>query len=313
MRILVTGGAGFIGSHVVDAYVQAGHEVFVVDDLSTGKRENLPPHVRFLQADIQDPALRQFMVAEKIELVSHHAAQMDVRRSVADPLYDARVNILGILNVLEGAREAKVIKFIFASSGGAIYGEQEAFPADEEHPTHPISPYGVSKRAGEHYLYFYGVEYGLPYVALRYANVYGPRQDPHGEAGVVAIFTQRLLAGEQPVINGDGKQTRDYVFVGDVAQANLAALAVEYTGPLNIGTGSETTVTQLFTTLQTLTGSAALESHGPAKPGEQRRSVLAWTRAAHVLHWRPTVGLEDGLRQTVTYFRTRNDRHQPHP
>ena len=309
MRILVTGGAGFIGSHVVDVYVQAGHDVFVVDDLSTGKRENLHPHGHFLQADIQDPALRQLMVAEKIELVSHHAAQMDVRRSVADPLYDARVNILGILNVLEGAREAKVKKFIFASSGGAIYGEQEAFPADEEHPTHPISPYGVSKRAGEHYLYFYRVEYGLPYVALRYANVYGPRQDPHGEAGVVAIFTQRLLAGEQPVINGDGKQTRDYVFVGDVAQANLAALPVEYTGPLNIGTGSETTVNQLFTTLHNLTGSSAPELHGPAKPGEQRRSVLAWNRAAQVLHWRPTVGLEDGLRQTVTYFRTRNDRH----
>ena len=309
MRILVTGGAGFIGSHIVDAYVRAGHEVVVVDDLSTGKREHLPPRVRFLQADIQDPAVRQLIAAEKIDIVSHHAAQMDVRRSVADPLYDARVNIIGILNVLEGAREAKVKKFIFASSGGAIYGEQETFPADEEHPTHPISPYGVSKRAGEHYLYFYRAEYGLPYIALRYANVYGPRQDPHGEAGVVAIFTQRLLAGEQPVINGDGEQTRDYVFVGDVAQANLAALQAEYTGPLNIGTGSETTVNQLFTTLRNLTGSAAREVHGPAKPGEQRRSVLTWDHAAQVLHWRPTVGLEDGLRQTVTYFRTRHDRH----
>jgi UDP-glucose 4-epimerase len=307
MRILVTGGAGFIGSHIVDAYVRAGHEVVVVDDLSTGKREHLPPRVRFLQADIQDPAVRQLIAAEKIDIVSHHAAQMDVRRSVADPLYDARVNIIGILNVLEGAREAKVKKFIFASSGGAIYGEQETFPADEEHPTHPISPYGVSKRAGEHYLYFYRAEYGLPYIALRYANVYGPRQDPHGEAGVVAIFTQRLLAGEQPVINGDGEQTRDYVFVGDVAGANLAALQAEYTGPLNLGTGSETTVNQLFTTLRNLTGSAAREVHGPAKPGEQRRSVLTWDHAAQVLHWRPTVGLEDGLRQTVTYFRTRHD------
>ena len=247
MRILVTGGAGFIGSHVVDAYVQAGHDVLVVDNLSTGKRENLPVQARFVEADIQDPAVRQLIVLEKIEIVSHHAAQMDVRRSVADPLYDARVNILGMLNVLEGAREAHVKKFIFASSGGAIYGEQEAFPAAEEHPTAPISPYGVSKRAGEHYLYFYRVEYGLPSIALRYANIYGPRQDPHGEAGVVAIFTQRLLAGEQPVINGDGKQTRDYVFVGDVAQANLAALQVDYDGPLNIGTGSETTVNQLFT------------------------------------------------------------------
>jgi UDP-glucose 4-epimerase len=313
MRVLVTGGAGFIGSHVVKAYLHAGHEVIVVDDLSTGKRENLHRPARFVQADIQDPAVRRLIVAENIEVVNHHAAQMDVRRSVADPLYDARVNILGMLNVLEGAREAKVRKFIFSSSGGTVYGEQETFPADEDHPTRPISPYGVSKRTGEHYLYFYNVEYGLPYVALRYANVYGPRQDPHGEAGVVAIFTQRLLAGEQPVINGDGRQTRDYVFVGDVAQANLTALQVGDSGPLNIGTGDETTVNQLFGSLRHLTGSSALEVHGPAKPGEQRRSVLAWSRAAHVLNWRPQRGLEDGLRQTVEYFRTRNDRHQPHP
>jgi UDP-glucose 4-epimerase len=312
MRILVTGGAGFIGSHVVDAYVQVGHDVFVVDNLSTGKRENLPPQARFLHADIQDPTVRQLIVTEKIEVVNHHAAQMDVRRSVVDPLYDARVNILGMLNVLEGAREAKVKKFVFAASGGTVYGEQEVFPASEEHPTRPICPYGVSKRAGEHYLYFYNVEYGLPYVALRYANVYGPRQDPHGEAGVVAIFTQRLLADEQPVINGDGQQTRDYVFVGDVAQANLAALQVGYSGPLNIGTSVETTVSQLFGSLRHLTGSSVPEVHGPAKPGEQRRSVLAWSRAAQVLHWRPSVGLEDGLQQTVAYFRTRNDRHQPH-
>src|SRR5262245_47618995 len=313
MRILVTGGAGLFGSHVVDEYLQAGHEVLVVDNLSTGKRENLPAQARLVEADIQDSVVRHLMVQEKIEVVSHHAAQMDVRRSVADPLYDARVNILGMLNVLEGARAARVKKFIFASSGGAIYGEQEAFPAAEEHPTAPISPYGVSKRAGEHYLYFYRVEYGLSSIALRYANIYGPRQDPHGEAGVVAIFTQRLLAGEQPVINGDGEQTRDYVFVGDVAQANLAALHVDYDGPLNIGTGSETTVKQLFTMLRDLSGSAAQEVHGPAKPGEQRRSVLAWNRAARVLSWRPAVELQNGLRQTVAYFRTRHDRHQPHP
>ncbi len=313
MRVLVTGGAGFIGSHVVEAYLHAGHEVIVVDDLSTGKRGNLHRQARFVQADIQDPAVRRLIVAENIEVVNHHAAQMDVRRSVADPLYDARVNILGMLNVLEGAREAKVRKFIFSSSGGTVYGEQETFPADEDHTTRPISPYGVSKRTGEHYLYFYNVEYGLPYIALRYANVYGPRQDPHGEAGVVAIFAQRLLAGEQPVINGDGEQTRDYVFVEDVAQANLAALPVGYSGPLNIGTGDETTVNQLFGSLRHLTGSSAPAVHGPAKPGEQRRSVLTWSRAAQVLHWRPQRGLEDGLRQTVEYFRTRNDRHHPHP
>jgi len=312
MRILVSGGAGFIGSHVVDAYVAAGHEVFVVDDLSTGKRENLNLQAYFLQADIQEPVVRELIVEEKIEVVNHHAAQMDVRRSVADPLFDARVNILGLLNVLEGAREAKVKKVIFASSGGTVYGEQERFPADETHPTHPICPYGVSKRTGEHYLYFYHVEYGIPYIALRYANIYGPRQDPHGEAGVVAIFALRFLSGEQPMVNGDGKQTRDYVFVGDVARANLAALQVEYTGPLNIGTGGETEVNQLFRMLRELAGSSVPEVHGLAKPGEQRRSVLAWARAAQILNWRPEVTLEDGLRQTVAYFRTRNDRHHPH-
>ena len=305
MRILVTGGAGFIGSHIVDTYINAGHDVMVVDDLSTGKRENLNPKARFVQADIQDPAVRQLIVQEKIEVLNHHAAQMDVRRSVADPLFDARINILGMLNLLEGAREAGVKKMIFASSGGTVYGEQETFPATEEHTTRPICPYGVSKRTGEHYLYFYHVEYRMPYSALRYANIYGPRQDPHGEAGVVAIFTLRLLAGEQPIINGDGKQTRDYVFVGDVARANLAALQTDYTGPINIGTGSETDVNQLFDYLRQLTGSAAPETHGPAKSGEQRRSVLAWDRAQQLLGWQPEMKIEEGLRRTVEYFRTR--------
>jgi UDP-glucose 4-epimerase len=309
MRILVTGGAGFIGSHIVEAYINAGHEVIVVDDLSTGKRENLHPQAWFVQADIQDPAVRRLIVKEQVEVLNHHAAQMDVRRSVADPLFDARVNILGMLNLLEGAREAGVKKIIFASSGGTVYGEQGRFPADEEHPTHPICPYGVSKRSGEHYLYFYNVEYRIPYLALRYANIYGPRQDPHGEAGVVAIFTLRFFSGQQPVINGDGKQTRDYVFVGDVARANLAALQADYTGSINIGTGSETDVNQLFDYLRRLTGSSLPDVHGPAKPGEQRRSVLTWKRAAQVLGWRPQIELEEGLRQTVEYFRTRTHGH----
>jgi UDP-glucose 4-epimerase len=305
MRILVTGGAGFIGSHVVDAYIEAGHEVFIVDDLSTGKRENLNPRAHFIHADIMDLSVRKLIAAEKIEIVNHHAAQMDVRRSVADPLFDARVNLLGMLNVLEGAREAKAKKIIFSSSGGTVYGEQETFPADESHVTQPISPYGVSKRAGEHYLYFYSVEYGIPYIALRYANIYGPRQDPHGEAGVVAIFTLRLLSGNQPTINGDGKQTRDYVFVKDVARANLAALSIDYCGPMNVGTSIETDVNQLFYHLRTLTNAPFSELHGPAKLGEQRRSVLAWNRAKEILGWRPEVGLEEGLRQTVEFFRLR--------
>lgn len=309
MRILVTGGAGFIGSHIVDTYINAGHDVLVVDDLSTGKRENLNPKARFIQADIQDPTVRQLIVQEKIEILNHHAAQMDVRRSVADPLFDARINILGMLNLLEGAREAGVKKILFASSGGTVYGEQEAFPATEDHPTRPICPYGVSKRTGEHYLYFYNVEYRMPYIALRYANIYGPRQDPHGEAGVVAIFTLRLLSGEQPVINGDGKQTRDYVFVGDVARANLAALQTDYTGSINIGTGIETDVNQLFAHLRQCVGSSTPETHGPAKPGEQRRSVLAWEQANRLLGWRPEIRIEEGLRQTVEYFRTRKHGH----
>jgi UDP-glucose 4-epimerase len=305
MRILVTGGAGFIGSHIVDTYITAGHDVIVVDDLSTGKRVNLNPKARFVQADIQDPTVRQLIAREKIDVLNHHAAQMDVRRSVADPLFDARINILGMLNLLEGAREAGVKKIIFASSGGTVYGEQEMFPATEEHTTRPICPYGVSKRTGEYYLYFYNVEYRIPYIALRYANIYGPRQDPHGEAGVVAIFALRLLAGEQPIINGDGKQTRDYVFVGDVARANLAALQTDYTGPINIGTASETDVNQLFGHLRQLTGAPAPETHGPAKSGEQRRSVLAWSRAQQLLGWQPEMKIEEGLRRTVEYFRTR--------
>ena len=307
MRVLVTGGAGFIGSHVVDAYIAAGHEVLVVDDLSTGKRANLHPRACFVQAAIQDPEVRRLIAEESIEVGNHHAAQMDVRRSVADPLFDARVNILGLLNILEGARQAQVGKIIFASSGGTVYGEQQVFPANETHPTRPTSPYGVSKLSGEHYLSFYQAAYGMPYIALRYANIYGPRQDPHGEAGVVAIFSLRLLAGQQAVIHGDGEQTRDYVFVHEVARANVAALQADYTGALNIGTGRETSVNTLFRQLRRLAGSDAVEHHGPAQAGEQRRSVLAGGRAERILGWRSQVTLADGLERTVAFFRDRRD------
>ena len=303
MNIVVTGGAGFIGSHVAEAYLAAGHTVWVVDNLATGKRDNVPAGARFVRADINDEAVRRLLSDERIEAINHHAAQMDVRRSVADPLFDARSNVLGLLNLLEGAREAGCRTFVFASSGGTVYGELTAFPATEEHPTHPISPYGISKLAGEHYLDFYRLEYGLRTVSLRYANVYGPRQDPHGEAGVVAIFSRALLDGQSITINGDGTQTRDYVFVADVVRANLAALATDVHGPFNVGTGVETDVNALAAHLQRLTGATDRARHGPAKPGEPRRSVLDCGRAARMLGWMPAGALEDGLETTVAFFR----------
>jgi UDP-glucose 4-epimerase len=233
---------------------------------------------------------------------------MDVRRSVADPTFDARVNILGFLNLLEASKNAGVKKIIFASSGGAVYGEQEVFPAPENHTTNPASPYGVSKRAGELYLSYYHQAFGLPYIALRYANVYGPRQSPEGEAGVVAIFLSLLLGGQAPVINGDGKQTRDYVYVGDVVAANLAALDCAFVGPINIGTGVETDVLTIFALLRDAVGSDLRARHGPAKPGEQRRSSLDARRAAETLGWRPRMKLGEGLEKTAAYYRELLDR-----
>jgi len=305
VKILVTGGAGFIASHISDAYIAAGHEVVIVDDLSSGKRANLPAAAKFYHADIRTPEAREIIRNERPQVLSHHAAQMDVRRSVADPAFDATVNVLGMINMLEGAREVGVEKVLFASSGGATYGEQSEFPAPETHGHEPLSPYGITKATGEHYLFFYHAIYGMPYVALRYANVYGPRQDPHGEAGVVAIFTERLLANQAPTINGDGKQSRDYVFVGDVVRANLAALEKPFVGSVNIGTGVETDVTMLYAHLRVLTGSPHPAQHGPAKAGEQRRSVIAIQRAAEVLGWKPEISLEEGLRRTVEFFRAR--------
>jgi UDP-glucose 4-epimerase len=305
MKILVTGGAGFIGSHVVDEYVAAGHDVMVVDDLSSGKRENVNPKAAFHRLDILDPATADLVRTERPDVVNHHAAQMDVRRSVTDPVFDARVNVLGTIGLLEAAQQAGVRRFLFVSSGGAVYGEQEAFPAPESHPTWPVSPYGVSKRSGELYAHFYSVEYGLPFVAFRYANVYGPRQDPHGEAGVVAIFVGKMLRGEPVTINGDGEQTRDYVYVGDVARMSRLALESDATGPVNVGTGVETDVNTLAERLRVVTGSDSEIGHGPAKAGEQRRSVVDVRRAAEVFGWRPEVSLDEGLRRTVAFFRGR--------
>jgi UDP-glucose 4-epimerase len=303
MKVLVTGGAGFIGGHVADAYLAAGHDVVVIDDLSTGRRGNLNPKARFYQVDIRSNEVADILAREKPQVLNHHAAQMDVRRSVADPVFDAQVNLVGLLNVLEHGRQNGLQRVIFASSGGTVYGDQDNYPGLESDRTDPVSPYGVAKLATEKYLHFYRLTYGMSYVALRYANVYGPRQNPHGEAGVVAIFTLKMLHGEKPVINGDGKQSRDYVFIQDVVRANVLALDADYSGCLNIGTGIETDVNQLFGMLRELIGSDAPESHGPAKPGEQARSVLDPRLAAEKLGWRPQSDLRDGLRLTVESFR----------
>jgi UDP-glucose 4-epimerase len=303
LKIIVTGGAGFIGSHVVDAYLDGNHEVLVIDDFSTGQGANLNPRAAVEKVDIAEPKAARLVREFKPDIVNHHAAQMDVRRSVADPTFDARVNIIGFINLLEAAKDAGVKKVIFSSSGGAIYGDREPIPATEEHPTIPLSPYGVSKLTGELYLSYYQLIFGLPYVALRYANVYGPRQSSKGEAGVVAIFIDRLLAGESPIINGDGKQTRDYVYVGDVVAANLAALDTPYAGPVNIGTETETDVVTLCELLRQNVGAAVGAVHGAAKLGEQRRSCLDTSLARKVLRWKPQVGLEEGLQKTLAYYR----------
>lgn len=305
MKVLVTGGAGFIGSHVCDAFLRAGHEVIALDNLSSGKRENLDPQVRLAVLDIRSPEAAELIRSERPQVLCHLAAQMDVRRSVEDPRFDADCNILGMLNLLEAARVSEVKKVIFSSTGGAIYGEQDVFPAPESHPTRPVSPYGVSKASGELYLGYYRAQYGLPYVALRYANVYGPRQNPHGEAGVVAIFSQRLVAGQGCTIFGDGGQTRDFVFGPDVARANLLAFEKDYVGAINIGTGVETDINRLFALLAEAAGSNQPVVHAPGKPGEQRRSCIDPSLARKVLGWEPTVGLAEGLRKTVEFFRAK--------
>jgi UDP-glucose 4-epimerase len=307
MKVLVTGGAGFIGSHIVDMLIGEGHDVIVVDNLSTGKEENLNPEARFYKLDIQDPSLEDIFKKENPEYVSHQAAQIDVRRSVTDPVLDAKINILGTINLLEKCVSYKVKKVVFASSGGAIYGEQEIFPAPEIHPMRPVSPYGITKLAAEHYLRYYKATYGLDYVSLRYANVYGPRQDPFGEAGVVAIFIHKMLDGDQPIINGDGEQTRDFVYVEDVARANILALKSNTDERVfNIGTGIETSVNQIFYNLREIIDPSIREVHGPPKRGEQRRSVIDPSKAKEFLQWEPRTSLIEGLKKTCRYFKERD-------
>src|SRR5438034_1621854 len=312
-KVLVTGGAGFIGSHVVDAYLAAGDDVTVLDDLSTGKREQVPASATFVQADVRSPAARELLATGGFALLNHHAAQMDVRRSVADPLFDADVNVLGFLNLLEGARLGGVQRVVFASSGGTVYGETERLPVVESAPKLPASPYGTAKLASEYYLATFSQLYGLETVALRYSNVYGPRQNPHGEAGVVAIFAHRVLAGQPLTVFGDGGQTRDMVFVQDVVEANLAASRVALPSAdgvdgvdgraFNIGTGIETSVNDLAATLVTIGGRRVEIRHAAERPGELRRNALAVDKAAQGLGWRALVPVGDGLRRTLQSFR----------
>ena len=305
MKILVTGGAGFIGSQIADAFIADGHNVCIIDNLSTGNEKNINPKARFFKYDIGNRDVIKIFEKEKFDIVNHHAAQIDVRKSVSDPIFDANVNILGTINLLQCCIKTGVTKFMFASTGGAVYGEQEYFPADENHPTNPVSPYGITKLTIEKYLFFYKNEYGLNYTILRYANVYGPRQNPLGEAGVVSIFTNKLLRNESPIINGNGKQTRDYVFVEDVVKANVLNLSNNSSDIYNIGTGIETNVNELFAKLNYIAGEREKEKHGPAAKGEQLRSVITSEKLYKQFNWKPSVKINEGLKITYDYFKSK--------
>lgn len=302
MKIIVTGGAGFVGSHIVDAYVTAGHQVIVVDNLSTGQAAHVHPGARLVEMDINDPGLFELFQKEKPDLVNHHAANASVARSVREPLFDAGENVLGTLNILEGARRAGVGKVIYISSGGAMYGAVEYLPMDEKHPAGPVSPYALSKHTGERYVQLYGQVYGLRWTSLRYANVYGPRQDPYGEAGVISIFCQNLLDGIAPEIQWDGEQTRDFVYVDDCAHANLLALEGGDGQAYNVGTGAGTSINTLFNTLVGIAGRELAPRRGPRRPGDARHSYLDCSKIERELGWRATVGLREGLEKTWNHF-----------
>ena len=310
-KVLVTGGAGFIASHVAEAYLARGDRVFIVDDLSSGRMENVPEGASFVEMDVADPALGDLIRQEKFDLINHHAAQIDVRVSVADPAKDARINIMGLINLVEAAREAGTRRVVFVSSGGVVYGEPEEVPTPEEAPKLPLSPYGVSKLTGEYYLHYYKVIQGLEYVALRYSNVYGPRQDPHGEAGVVAIFSTKLLNGEPLAIYGDGEQTRDYVFVRDVVSANMKVS--DLTLPegdgldawaFNVGTEVATSVNRLADVLQSVAGVQTGREYRDPRPGELRHSTLTAGKLRD-RGWAPAFDLREGLKETFEFIRDR--------
>lgn len=308
-RALVTGGAGFIGSNVADHYLAEGYEVTIIDDLSTGTRDNVPADAKLVHCDVCSPEARQVLEGERFDVLNHHAAQIDVRVSVSDPQLDARINVLGLLNLLEGARVGGTNRVVLASSGGVVYGESDDLPHREGAAKLPVSPYGVAKLTSEFYLAAYAQLYGINVVSLRYANVYGPRQNPHGEAGVVAIFCTRILANSTITIFGDGSQTRDYVHVHDVARANMAATKWEAppvssidSVAINVGTGTETSVTELAQKLIRVTGSAVPVEHEPARAGELQRSSVAIDRASSDLGWQPRYTLDEGLRNTYQWI-----------
>jgi len=303
MKVLVTGGAGFIGSHLVDRLVQEGNQVVVIDNLSTGKRKQVNKKAQFYKMDIRSKRIERVFRKERPLIVVHLAAQMNVRLSTEDPVFDAEVNILGTLNLLEHAVKHGVRKVTFASSGGAVYGEQEVFPAGESHRTDPMSPYGISKLAGEKYLAYYTNTTGLRHVVLRFGNVYGPRQEPEGEAGVIAIFSKLMLEGGQPIINGTGKQTRDFVYVDDVVEAIMATIGEDIQGIFNVGTGQEATVNDCYGIIKELTNSSCKDLYGAAKKGEQFRSVLDVMKLRKGFDWDPQVSLPEGLKMTVEFFK----------
>jgi len=303
MKILVTGGAGFIGSTIVDLFIQEGHNVAVVDDLSTGHLKNLNPQARFYELDIRSPQLAEVFRSEKPEVVCHQAAKANVRESFELPLLYADVNVLGSLNILECCRTNRTRKVIYASTGGAVYGEPETLPVDELHPINPLDPYGASKHHVEHYLHLYHVNFGLDYTVLRYPNVFGPRQDPYGEAGVIAIFSVQMLKRDPVIINGSGEQERDFVHVSDVAQANLLALSKGGGKILNIGSGKGISINDIARMLSNLTEYQGKIQHGPAKPGEVFKIFLDSVEARNSLGWEAKIPMEVGLSGTVDFFR----------
>lgn len=305
MKILVTGGAGFIGSHVVDAYVAFGHEVLIVDNLSTGQTANLNPKAKFFECDIVDQEkIEKIILEEKPDAINHHAAHIQVGYSVENPQFDAQNNIIGLLNIMQAAKKVGVKKMIMAATGGAMYGNKKT-PFTEQMKEQPLSPYGISKRAGELYLNYYHEIHQIPYVSLRYSNVYGPRQNSHGESGVIAIFLEMIGEGKPAIINGDGQHTRDYIYVSDVVMANVLALETHFVGELNIGTGIETSTNQVFDKLVSELGIDLPKEYGPERIGEQVTSSLDSHKAREILNWQPRINFDEGVKKTVAWFKNK--------